>query len=154
MFSVCLCRLCAGDAGSPGRHRPEGLSAPREDRTHRPHCDHMIPPPHCLHSPSATGYLRSLGGEAAPECCPGFSSWSLLETELDGKVKEQVEYEKIHEELSIYLPLPLSSVWLERVFLKEKGRKSIWGIRYMIFINVTLGKQNIKIQKWTEVCLM
>lgn len=62
---------CPGDAGSPGRHRPEGLSAPRQDWTHRPHCDHMILLPHCLHSPSATGYLCSLGGWN----CPRILSW-------------------------------------------------------------------------------
>lgn len=37
-------RLCAGDAGPAGGHRPEGVSAPGEDRPQRPHCDHMIPP--------------------------------------------------------------------------------------------------------------
>lgn len=74
-FVVFVWLFVAGDAGPPGRHRPEGLSAPGEDWTHWPHCDHMIPLPHCLHSPSATGYLRSLGGEAALEYCTGFSSY-------------------------------------------------------------------------------
>lgn len=77
MLFVCVLSLCAGDAGPPGRHRLEGLSAPREDRTHWPHCDHMIPLPHCLRSPSnripPLSWGRG-GDEAALECCLGFSS--------------------------------------------------------------------------------
>lgn len=67
--------LCAGDAGPPGRHSPEGLSAPWEDWAHWPHCDHMIPLPHCLHSPSNRIPPLSCRSEAALECRLGFSSW-------------------------------------------------------------------------------